>query len=107
MDNDMARVLYCLQHGADRAKTSRWLKEQTGLPNRDIRHAIRELIAEGYPVASSSDGWKGGYYIASTKEEAEGCMAETKSRIIELCIRQRDFKRATRSIREPGQLPLL
>ena len=53
--------------------------------DRQMRRAIEELIQQGYPVCSSSG--KGGYYLASSKEEREVCIRELASR--RECLDQR------------------
>jgi len=92
--------------GSENARTARVLEELTEIDNRDIRRAIRELIADGEPVAYSTKGKAGGYFIATTQAEVDACLKEMQGRIIELAKRMRDFKRAARSIQEPGQLPM-
>lgn len=61
--------------------------------DRRIRLIIRELIAEGLPVASSTEN-PPGYFIVSNRQEAETYAASIKSRLIEDAIRRRDFRRA-------------
>lgn len=87
-------ILRCLRHGKDQAITGRQLARILGQrDDRGIRLAIRRLIADGVPVASSVHPPLG-YYIVSTLEEAEEYLANLTARIAEDADRQRDFRRA-------------
>jgi len=46
--------------------------------DRKIRDAITELCIQGHPICATSDIQ--GYYLASTYQEAEQCIAELRSR---------------------------
>jgi len=95
-----------LNSGLSRAITGRLLASRLGLKDdRLIRMAIRELIADGLPIASSVQK-PYGYFIIETPEEAEAYMAVIKSRLVEDAYRRRDFKRAAFNIRVPEQLKL-
>jgi len=97
-----------LRPGAEEARGKRELSSIMGIKEHELRQGIRELIGQGVPVASSSDCKKGGYFIASTLEEAEGAIMELHSRMVKLQIRIKEFKIASRSIRtNPGQLSFL
>ena len=97
-----------LRYGADQAIRKRELARLMQISERELRFCVNELIAQGVPVASSSDCKKGGYFIASTLEEAEGAIMELHSRMVKLQIRIKEFKIASRSIRtNPGQLSFL
>jgi predicted MarR family transcription regulator len=61
--------------------------------DRQIRQLIRELIAEGLPVASST-GKESGYFIAVTREEVREYAESVKGRLINDALRRQDFKRA-------------
>ena len=74
--------------------------------DRLIRHAIRELIAEGLPVASSvSPPW--GYFIVSSFEEATEYMKVLKGRLVQDAYRLRDFKLDSRKLLQPYQITLI
>lgn len=105
VDKYYLRIL--IRHGTGDALPSRALAWACKSTDRDIRLTIRDLIAEGLPIASSTDGKNGGYFIASTPEEAKDYIGKLRHRIIQDCLRLRDFKRAARPLLEPGQLPLL
>jgi len=60
--------------------------------DRGVRIAIRELIAEGLPIASATTT-PGGYFVISNRKEAEDYAAGEKSRLIEIALRRRDFRR--------------
>ena len=96
-----------LGEGKAQAKTSQELADSLFSDPRQVRRAIRQLIAQGAPIASSTDGQTGGYYLASTPGEAKEYMDDQQTRIIENCKRLRDFKRAARPLLYPGQLPLI
>jgi hypothetical protein len=61
--------------------------------DRLVRILIRELIAEGVPVASSV-GDPQGFYLVATPGEAQEYMAVLEARIREDEARLRDFRRA-------------
>jgi len=98
---------WMLKYGRDKARKSTELQMALGAPDREIRLCIRQLIADGLPIASSTDGRTGGYFIANTQEEAKEYMGKLRSRIIQDCLRYRDFKLAARPLLYPGQLPLV
>ena len=96
-----------LNHGSNRATKSKELTQRCRATDREVRLSIRELIADGIPIASSTDGKTGGYFIAETKLEAEDYIGKLRHRIIEDCLRLRDFKRASKVLRNPDQMYLL
>lgn len=61
--------------------------------DRQVRLAIRELITDGVPVASSTES-PAGYFIVATHQEAEEYAASIRSRLIEDALRRRDFRQA-------------
>lgn len=79
--------------GRRTAITSRELAAVTGQHERAVRLAIRELIEDGLPVASSTEP-PAGYFLVVTMKEAEQYAASIKSRLIEDALRRRDFRRA-------------
>ena len=79
--------------GRASAITSRVLSQLTGEPDRKVRLVIRELISEGLPVASSTES-PAGYFLATTRKEAEGYAQSIRGRLIEDALRRRDFRRA-------------
>jgi len=96
-----------LEVGLENAKKSKEIAGYCNIPERDVRLEVRRLIEEGIPVASSTDGLHGGFYITDTRREAEAYIKDMRSRIIEIAKRLRDYKRAVRPIVNPGQLPLI
>ena len=96
-----------LEVGLGSALKSKDISVLCNLHERDVRLVIRELIKDGLPVASSTDGLHGGFYITATRAEADAYIADMRSRIVEIALRMRDYKRAARSILNPGQLALL
>lgn len=96
-----------LEDGINSSTKSKELARRCRATDRKVRLAIRELIADGIPIASSTNGRTGGYFIAKTGQEAKDYMGKLRHRIIEDCRRLRDFKRAARPLLNPGQLPLI
>ena len=91
-------------HAITARRLVRWLTDGKG--DRAIRLVIRDLITEGYPIASSVHP-PYGYYLVETPEEAEDYRVNLRARIREDALRLRDFKRASRSVRIPEQLQLV
>ena len=60
--------------------------------DRYIRLSIRELIAEGYPIASSVLK-PYGYFLVESRAEAIEYQQSLKNRLIEDALRLRDFRR--------------
>ena len=61
--------------------------------DRQVRLIIRDLIAEGYPIASSVQK-PYGYFMVKDREEAVDYQQSLKNRLIEDAIRLRDFRRS-------------
>ena len=80
--------------GRDKAITGKALAEMLGQrDDRAIRETIRELITDGLPVASATEP-PYGYFLVMTKQEADNYAAGERSRLIEIALRRRDFRRA-------------
>jgi predicted DNA-binding transcriptional regulator YafY len=106
--NDLrVSILEKLGYGKETAVTASRLAQSLGIPERQLREEIRELITEGWAIASSVSGSRGGYFIANSAEEVEEYIQVTRSRLIQDATRIRDFKRAAKIIRKRHQLPLL
>lgn len=60
--------------------------------DRQVRSAIRDLIADGEPIAAAVQK-PFGYFLIEDLEEAREYRESLRSRIIKLCIRLREFKR--------------
>lgn len=71
-----------------------------------VRQAIRDLIAEGIPIAAAVDS-PPGYFIVETNEEAEAYVETEKHRIVGEVQRIRDFRKAVRMNLVPVQGSLL
>ena len=96
-----------LCYGKQNAVKGSKLAEIMGVrDDRMIRRAIRELIEEGVPVASSVHEPMG-FYLANTEEEVGEYTSNLKARIHENQTRLNDFMVAVRSITRPGQLRLI
>ena len=99
-------ILYELRRGKSNALPGRILAQRLGFKDdRRIRLAIRELIAEGYPIASSVSPPMG-FFIAQDKKEANQYLSDLKGRLVEDAYRRRDFKLAARTILQPEQLAM-
>ncbi len=106
-ESNKRKLLYLLKTGRDKARSGQWLANAFGLySDRSIRLIIRELIVDGHAIAAAVDP-PAGYFLAETKEEAEEYMAVMKSRLVQDAYRRRDFKRASRDIREPEQMVMV
>jgi len=106
----MSHLLTILQlhRGKTRAITGKELAQILGEPNdRMIRKEIRELIADGHPIASSTEK-PYGYFVIDTPEEAEQYLRQLKSRLVKDAYRRRDFKKAAaKALNKEKQLALL
>jgi predicted DNA-binding transcriptional regulator YafY len=105
----MSHLLTILQlhRGKRRAITGKELAQLLGdTDDRPIRKEIRRLIAEGHPIASSTEK-PFGYFIADSIQEAEAYMLSLRSRLIEDALRRRDFKKAAKSLNKEKQLALI
>lgn len=101
-----AKVLKLLQHGRQNAIRGNALAHMLNQPDdRKIRVVIRELIAEGVPIASSVSEPMG-YYITSNEYEAADYIRVLKERIKEDESRLTDFEKAVAHFQIPEQLPL-
>jgi len=102
-----SQILRQLHRGQRKAIPGNILATRLGYKNdRAIRLAIRELISDGIPVASSVIP-PVGFFIAETREEVKQYTANIKSRLIEDAYRRRDFLRAARKIIQPEQMKLV
>src|SRR3990167_7097614 len=107
MDELQQQVLILIRHGRDNAIKGSSLARACGLKNdRAVRLAIRELIQAGEPIASAVTP-PYGFYLAETPGECEEYIRVERERIIENARRLRDFKVATKLIRNPEQMVLL
>ncbi len=85
-------VLRQLHLGRVFAIKGKLIAERLGFKNdRAVRIAIRELINDGVPIASSVIEPQG-YYIVENYQEALEYMAVLRGRLIEDALRRRDFK---------------
>ena len=102
-----------LQYGKENAVTGMMLAKWLGQKDdRAIREQIRILISLKWPILSSTsekkaDGKtveKPGYYIAMSKQEVEKYAADLHGRAMEILVREKDLKRAAKTITKPHQL---
>ncbi len=92
-----------LRHeGNRRAITASELATTLGQDDRRVRLIIRELIADGLPVASSTES-PAGYFIVNTRQEAEQYAGSIRSRLIQDALRRRDFRRAADQYLTPAE----
>ncbi len=87
--------------GRGRAITARELASLVGSNDRAVRLAIRELIADGVPVASSTEN-PGGYFMVTSWQEAREYADSIKGRVIEDALRRRDFRRSAALYLKPA-----
>ncbi len=97
------RLLGLLQKGRSKAISSSTLSKYLGIDERRLRILIRELIADGYLIASTT-GSPAGFFIAETLPEVQEYAKGLRDRLIEDARRRRDFLRAARIML--GQLKL-
>jgi len=83
-----------LGKGKDNATTSQTLQSQYNIGRRTLQRIIRDLIRDGYPIASVVEGGSKGYYITITDAEFEEYCAQLSSRVRHDHERLADFKRA-------------
>jgi hypothetical protein len=106
MDNDLkSRLKNILERheGRDRAITGYELARMLGQrDDRRIRLLIRELITEGLPIASSTEA-PAGYFLVGSWQEAERYAEGEKSRLIEIALRRRDFRRGAALYLAPAE----
>jgi len=105
----MSHLLTILQlhRGHRRAITGNALAQLLGEPNdRLIRKEIRELIAVGHLIASSEEE-PFGYFMAETPEEVAQYLKQLTNRVVEICYRKRDFKKAAKTLNKEKQLALI
>jgi predicted DNA-binding transcriptional regulator YafY len=106
----MSHLLTILQlhRGKHRAITGKELAQLLGEENdRLVRKEIRELIAQGHPIASSTEK-PYGYFIADSIQEAQEYMLSLRRRLIEDALRRRDFKKAAaKTLTKEKQLALI
>ena len=103
----LSELPHILGIGRENAMTGATLAARFGhRSDRAVRLAIRQLIDEGLPVASETTA-PAGFFIANTQEEVDTYAKALRARLIEDAKRRRDFLRAAKNIKLPGQLPLM
>lgn len=99
-------LLQHLYHGRENAITGSRIAHLLGYrDDRRIRLMIRELIAEGVPIASSVHP-PYGFYIARNRREVEDYAQGLKDRLVADGYRRKEFLRAAREILKPEQIRL-
>lgn len=101
LKSELRRILE-RHEGRHMAIPSRVLAAITQQHERAVRLAIRELIAEGLPVASSTEA-PAGYFLVATRAEADQYAESIKGRLIEDALRRRDFRRAAALRLKPAE----
>ncbi len=92
-----------LRHeGRVQAIKAQELAEIVQCDERKVRLIIRELIAEGLPVASGTEP-PAGYFVVNTWQEASQYAQSIKGRLIEEAIRRRDFRRSAALYLKPAE----
>jgi len=99
-------LLQTLAHGRNNAiKGSELARIMGERDDRRIRVAIRELIKEGVPIASSVSEPMG-YFVISNEHEASHYIRVLKDRIKEDAARLEDFQKAVGDYTVPEQLSI-
>ena len=103
---ELKRIL--LRHeGQALAITGRELATMFGLKDdRQVRHAIRDLIKDGLPVAANTES-PAGYFVVNNRREADRYASSIRSRLISDAIRRRDFRRAADQYLTPAEQGIL
>lgn len=102
-----AQVRGLLRHGKKNARKGKDFARLLGFKDdRQVRLALRELIEDGVPIASSIRPPLG-YFIATSMDEASDYMKVLKSRLVNDAYRRRDFKIAARTVLQPHQMALI
>ncbi len=94
-DNIKSQLKYILSkhEGCANPIPARELSSILHKDERLVRLFIRELIAEGLPVASSTES-PAGYFLVTNLYEAHKYSESIKGRLIEDALRRRDFIRS-------------
>ena len=85
---DLIKGILVRHEGRGRAITARELCGLVGLPDRQLRLYIDELIDEGLPVISATEQ-PAGYFIPLSLDEARQYTCSLRSRAIEIFLRRR------------------
>ena len=102
MDTKRELKLILERHeGRDRAITSRELSQLVGIPDREIRLTIEELINDGLPVVSATE-YPAGYFLPMTIEEAREYTQSLRSRSIQIFLRRRKVIKNTEEYLRPA-----
>jgi len=92
LNQPVKEILFAHQGHSHAIKASKIASILGYKDDRLIRLSIRELITEGYPIASSVRQ-PYGYFIVQDRVEADEYQKTLKNRLIEDALRLRDFKR--------------
>lgn len=87
------KYILCKHEGSSNPITAKALTDSLHIDDRAVRLLIRELIAEGLPIASSTQSPQG-YFLVTNFYEAQRYANSIKSRLIEDATRRRDFNRS-------------
>ena len=98
-----SRILHQLGRGQGKSYPCRLIAYYCGSNDRSVRYMIRDLIEEGYPIASTT-GKHPGFFVADTPEEVKDYAQSLRDRLIEDARRRRDFLRASYPILHPEQI---
>jgi hypothetical protein len=98
-------IIEKLQYGKEHAVTGKTLAKWLGQKSdREIRRQISALIRAKWPILSSVSVKNPGYYMANTKEEVEAYARDLHGRAMEILVREKDLKKAAKTITKPHQL---
>jgi len=82
--------------GRGRAIKGQEIAQKLGFKDdRQVRLIIRDLIADGIPIASGTES-PAGFYLVENKDEADIYMDDLRSRLKEIAIRRWQFRLAAK-----------
>lgn len=89
-----------LMYGRLRAKKIKALSREMGKAPRDIQKLAEWERKKGAPICASTDGDKGGLYLAANKEEMLNYINTLTHRIKQLCILRACCKKTAEAMEE-------
>lgn len=91
---EMEQMLWGVLSASLKPITGKALARMLNISVRTTRKLIRDMIAQGYQIASSMEP-PYGYFVPKTSEERRKYSRQLKSRIREIAKRLRDFDKIT------------
>jgi len=91
---EMEQMLWEIIKGSAKPVKTKLLAQQLKTTERNVRRLVRDLIAQGFLIASTMEP-PYGYFIPQTGKERQRYSRQLKSRIREIAKRLEDFDRIT------------